>query len=185
MTLARRIIVGASGTPGSIRAMRYARELAGKSGAKLVVVHAWVPPGGELADRRSPSPILRDVWQRAAWQRLRDCVEAAWGGMPADVQTSLVVARGAAGDVLTDLASGSDDLLIVGAGRRGPLARIGHGRVTRYCLAHAASPVLAIPPAALAARARLGLRVAFRGLDAAKLTREINTGGGPATERAR
>jgi hypothetical protein len=38
----------------------------------------------------------------------------------------------------------------VGTGRRGPLARLGHGHVTRYCLGHARCPVLAVPPATLA-----------------------------------
>ena len=163
MTSARRVIVGACGSPGSIRAMRYARDLASRSDATLVVVHAWTAPGGDLADRRSPSPYLRRVWQQAAWQRVRDCVEAAWGGMPADVETRLVVARGLPGLVLVDFANGSDDLLIVGAGQRGPLARIGHGRVARYCLAHAECPVVAIPPSALANETGHGLRwIAFR-----------------------
>ncbi|HUJ07453.1 MAG TPA: universal stress protein [Streptosporangiaceae bacterium] len=176
MTLARRIVVGASGTPGSVRAMRYAAELAARSDATLVVVHAWMPPGGDMADRRAPSPILREVWQRAAGQRLRNCVDNAWGGMPGDVQTSLVIARGVAGEVLTDLASGMDDLLIVGAGRRGPLARIGHGRVTRYCMAHAACPVLAVPPATLASQAKRGLRSVFRhhGMSAEQVARELD-----------
>ncbi len=176
MTLARRIVVGASDTPGSIRAMRHAADLAARSDATLVVVHAWVPPGGDMADRRAPSPILREAWQRAAWQRIRHCVDSAWGGMPGDVQTSLVVARGVAGEVLTDLASGMDDLLIVGAGRRGPLARFGHGRVTRYCMAHAACPVLAVPPATLASHAGRGLRGVFRhhGLSADQVARELD-----------
>jgi len=173
MTLARRIVVGASGTPGSIRAMRYAAELAARSDATLVVVHAWTPPGGDIADRRSPSPILREVWQRAAWQRIRNYVDNAWGGMPSDVQTSLVVARGLGGEVLTDLASGDDDLLIVGAGRRGPLARLGHGRVTRYCMAHANCPVLAVPPPTLAGHS---LRGVFRhhGLSAEQVAMELD-----------
>jgi hypothetical protein len=41
-------------------------------------------------------------------------------------------------------------VLVVGAGRRGRLARIGHGQVSRYCLAHAVCPVIAVPPADLA-----------------------------------
>jgi len=175
MIMARRVIVGACPTPGSIRALRYARELAVRGDATLVVVHAWTPPGGDMADRRSPSPFLRQVWQQAAWQRIRDCVATAFGGMPADVETRLVVARGVTGEILVDLAGGSDDLLVLGAGRRGLLARLGHGRVTRYCLAHAACPVLAVPPASLARIAGHGLHGAFRhGLHLGKLTRELD-----------
>src|SRR5271166_4028392 len=136
--MARRVIVGACDSPGSLRALRYARELADRNDAELVLVHAWTPPGGEMADRRAPSPILRNVWKQAAWQRLSDCVAAAWGGVPADVEVRQVVTRGTPGEVLVEIADRDDDLLVLGAGRRGPLASIGqHGRVARYCLAHA------------------------------------------------
>jgi hypothetical protein len=41
--------------------------------------------------------------------------------------------------------------LVVGTGRRGPLTRVFPGRVSRYCLAHARCPVLAVPPATVSA----------------------------------
>jgi nucleotide-binding universal stress UspA family protein len=175
-TLARRVIAGASGTPGSIRAMRYARDLAADNEASLVVALAWTPPGGEIADRHAPSPVLRDEWRSAAWQRVMHSVLVAWGGLPEDVATSLVVARGPAGQVLVNLASGSSDLLVLGAGHRGPVARIRHGRVARYCLAHAQCPVMAVPPASLERMARRGLAAAFRqhGLSADTVVSETN-----------
>lgn len=176
MLSARRVIAGASGTPGGIRAMRYARDLAGQLGATFVIAHAWKPPGGELADRRSPSPILRELWQQAAWQRITASVALAWGAMPADVATCLTVVKGPAGPVLVELAAGVGDVLVVGAGRRGPLARIGHGRVSRYCLAHARCPVIAVPPADLARsgwRSRPGA-FGHRGLSAARVAGELN-----------
>ena len=43
-----------------------------------------------------------------------------------------------------------DDLLVIGAGRRGTLAHALSCRVSRYCLAHAQCPVVAVPPPALA-----------------------------------
>lgn len=52
--------------------------------------------------------------------------------------------------VLVGMACCPGDLLVVGAGRRGALARIVSGKVSRYCLAHARCPVLAVPPPALA-----------------------------------
>jgi len=68
----RRVIVGASGSPGSLQALRYAEELARAHDAALVPVLAWVPPGGDLADRRAPCGYLRRVWAEDACQRLRD-----------------------------------------------------------------------------------------------------------------
>jgi nucleotide-binding universal stress UspA family protein len=50
-----RIIVGASGSPGSLRALRYAQHLARDYDATLVPVLAWLPPCGDLADRRTPN----------------------------------------------------------------------------------------------------------------------------------
>jgi hypothetical protein len=68
-----------------------------------------------------------------------------------------VVLRGKPGNVRTGLARQPGDLLVIGAGRRGPLPLLG-GPVTRHCLAHAHCPVLAIPPPALAQQAGHGLR---------------------------
>src|SRR5207245_7123539 len=53
----RRVIVGASGSPGSLRALRRAEDLARHSVATLTPVLAWIPPGGELASTQ-PSPDL-------------------------------------------------------------------------------------------------------------------------------
>ncbi|HUZ56185.1 MAG TPA: universal stress protein [Streptosporangiaceae bacterium] len=65
-----------------------------------------------------------------------------------------VVQRGEAGRVLLQIASRPEDLLVVGAGRRGALVRMARsGKVSRYCLARARCPVLAVPPPGLAQEA--------------------------------
>jgi nucleotide-binding universal stress UspA family protein len=145
----RRIIIGANGSPGSIRALRYAEDLAQFSGAVLVPVIAWTPPGGEFAERRAPSSELRRMWAAAAKQRLRDAMEAAWGGLPDGLDVRAIIARGEAGPVLVDEAGSGDDLLVLGTGRRSLRSWLASGRVARYCLRHASCPVLAVPPASL------------------------------------
>jgi nucleotide-binding universal stress UspA family protein len=152
----RRVVVGASGSPGSLRALRYAEDLARANSATLVPVLAWVPPGGDLADRRGPCGYLRRVWEDNAKQQLRDALIAAWGQIPADPLVQPVVQRGEAGWVLVTITD-PGDLLVVGAGHRGPLAQVVYGRVSRYCLAHARCPVLAVPPPALAQEISHGL----------------------------
>lgn len=153
-----RVIVGVSGSPGSITALRYAEFFSHGGDVIVLAVHAWVPPGGDLAERRSPSPELCRLCEEAARQRLRDAIFAAWGtGLP-EVDARAIVQRGEAGPVLAGLACSAGDLLVVGAGRRGRLARVWGGKVTRYCLAHARCPVLAVPPPALAREAGRGLR---------------------------
>ena len=145
-----RVIVGASGSPGSLHALRHGEALARAHGAVLIPVLAWELPGGDCAERAQPSGELRRVWQNLACGRLTDALIAVWGEVPADPLVQPHVERGPAGWVLVNLAGCPGDVLVVGAGRRGALARMVFTKVSRYCLAHARCPVLAIPPPALA-----------------------------------
>jgi len=149
VTGVRRVVAGVSGSPGSLQALRYAADLAREHNAALIAVLAWTPPGGDMADRRYPSPQLRKVWVEAAWRRLWDAVDAALGGIPTDVAFETQVLRGQPRAVLVGFAQESD-LLVIGAGRRGQLGRMLRCRVSPYCLAHASCPVIAVPPSELA-----------------------------------
>src|SRR5256885_5668010 len=75
----RRVIVGASGSPGNLCALRYAEHLARAYDAVLIPVHSWTQPGGEIAERRSPCVQLRCLWTEDAWQRLWYEIDAACG----------------------------------------------------------------------------------------------------------
>ena len=153
-----RVIVGTSGSPGSLRALRYGERLARAHDAILIPVLAWELPGGDHVERVQPSGELRQAWQTLACQRLRDALLAVWGEPPNDPRVQPHIERGPPGWVLVNRAHRPSDVLVVGAGRRGALARMAFSRVTRYCLAHAQCPVLAIPPPPLArelARSRL------------------------------
>jgi nucleotide-binding universal stress UspA family protein len=145
----RRIIVGVHGSLGSLQALRYAADEARLRNVPLLAVAAWVPPGGEMAERRAPSAYLRKVWREAAWERLWAAFDAGLGGVPADLTVEPQVARGETGAVLVEAAGRPDDLLIIGTGRRAGIGRVLHRSVSRYCLAHARCPVLAVPPSAL------------------------------------
>jgi nucleotide-binding universal stress UspA family protein len=145
----RRVITGVSGSPGSLRALRYAAEVAQVRGALLIPVLAWVPPGGDLADRRCPSTYLRETWRAAAVERLTETIDLAFGAVPDDIVMRTAVLRGEPGPVLVTAACEPGDLIVVGAGRRGPVERMIGGRVARYCVAHAACPVISVPPAEL------------------------------------
>src|SRR4029077_17385434 len=58
------------------------------------------------------------------------------------------VRGGTPGPARVGAASRDGDRLVVGAGRRGTFGRLRHGRVSRYCLAHARCPGIAVPPPA-------------------------------------
>ena len=156
-----RVIAGTSGSPDSPHALRYAEGLARAHDAVLIPVLAWELPGGDHAERVQPSSELRQVWQNLACRRLRDALIAMWGNDPGDPLVQPHIEWGAPGWVLVNLACRPGDVLVVGAGRRALLARIAFSRVSRYCLAHAQCPVLAIPPPALTRELRHG-RLAWR-----------------------
>jgi len=77
---------------------------------------------------------------------MRDAFDDAFGGMPGGVAVRRMVVRGPPGRTLVELADRPDDLLVVGYGGRSRLGCAVHGTVTRYCMAHARCPVLAVPP---------------------------------------
>jgi nucleotide-binding universal stress UspA family protein len=154
----RRIVVGVHGSLGSLQALRWAAEEARERHVPLAPVIAWVPPGGDLAERSHPSPYLRKVWADAASAKLSAAFEEGLGGLPDDLCVRSLVARGDTGPVLVDVADQPGDLLVIGTGRRHPVSRALRRSVGRYCLAHATCPVLAVPPSALMDELRHGLR---------------------------
>jgi nucleotide-binding universal stress UspA family protein len=145
----RRIIVGVQGSLGSLQALRFAADEARQRNVPLLAVTAWIPPGGDLAERRHSSPHLRKIWREAAWERLWAAFETGLGGVPADLRVETQAVRGEPGPVLVEVANQPDDLLIIGTGRRAGFGRMMRKSVSRYCLAHARCPVLAVPPSAL------------------------------------
>jgi nucleotide-binding universal stress UspA family protein len=142
----RRVIAGVNGSVRSLAALRAAVAEARSAGAELLAVHTWVPVGGELAYMRAPCPVLLEVWEQAAGDRLRTAFDEAFGGMPAGLEIRLVIVRAEPGPALVALAREAGDLLVIGSGGRGQVGCAIHGSVLRYCLAHARCPVLAVPP---------------------------------------
>lgn len=149
----RRVVVGVSGSSGSLAALYRAAAEARSRSAGLLVVLAWEPPPEEFSHRRVPLPPRLFDWEEEARQRLRLALDDAFGAaaVPGVPELRAETGRGAAGCVLVKAAARGDDLLVVGTGSRGLLPRALRGSVARYCVAHAACPVLAVPPARLRA----------------------------------
>ena len=93
-----RLVVGTSGSPGSLPAVRCARDLARRSDVPLIAVLAWIPHS-DLAERRWPSAYLRRIWADAARQQLSRALDAAWGSQPG-VDIEPVIIRGEPGPAL-------------------------------------------------------------------------------------
>jgi nucleotide-binding universal stress UspA family protein len=145
----RRIVVGVHGSLGSLQALRYAAGEARGRSVPLAAVNAWVPPGGDLAERRHPSPYLRRIWRDAAREHLDAAFDEGLGGIPPDLRVELLVVRGEAGPVLAWIASQPGDLLVIGTGLRSPIGRAVHKSAARHLLAHARCPVVMVPPSEL------------------------------------
>jgi nucleotide-binding universal stress UspA family protein len=94
------------------------------------------------------------VWRQAAPDRLQQAIELGIGGAPADIEFRPAIIRGDAGQALTEVAAEEGDVLVIGAGRRGLLQRLLGCKVSRYCLAHARCPLVAVPPSQLAGELR-------------------------------
>jgi nucleotide-binding universal stress UspA family protein len=148
MTTARvnRIVVGVTGSLANLAALHAAVAHARRCDAPLVAVRAWLPVGGEIAYSRGPCPPLLQVWRQQARNELALAFVDAFGGLPTDLAIDCITIRGEAGSGLVAAADDPDDLLVVGAGRRGRRAGMRFGSVARHCFAHARCPVLAVPP---------------------------------------
>ncbi len=179
-TRVERVVVGISGSLGNLAALHAAVGQAQRSGAQLVAVLAWSPAGGELTYRRSPCAPLLEQWRQQAEDTLLNAFADAFGGPPPGVAMRSIIARGFAGSILVEEASQPGDLLVVGAGRRGRIARLRRGSVKRHCLAHARCPVLTVPQPDLMSELGAGNR-AWRKREALRPV-EIEQGG-PFSER--
>ncbi|MFE4358700.1 universal stress protein [Kitasatospora sp. NPDC056800] len=141
---APRVVVGVSGSLGSLAALHRGAAEARDRGAVLVPVLAWEPPGGEHGYRRSPCPPLLAAVREAADQRLRGALDAAFGGADPGVPMRPVLVRGDTGPALLHIADRPDDLLVLGHSG-GPLRRRLRRAVPAYCARRAGCPVLTVP----------------------------------------
>ena len=94
MVTISRLVVGTSGSPGSLQALRYAEGLAHTYDAVLIPVLAWQPPGGEHDEWIPASAELRRTCRDLARQQLRDALLAVWGEVPGDPHVQPRIERG-------------------------------------------------------------------------------------------
>ncbi|MGW6465647.1 universal stress protein [Streptomyces rubiginosohelvolus] len=142
----QRIVVGVNGSPGSLTALHRATAEAQERNADLHVVLAWHLPGGGLGGRATYGAAVLRKCREAAVEDLRSILDSAFAVRRPGVPLSGLTVRGEPGAVLVEAARSNDDLLVVGTGPRGRWLPGIRPSVTRYCLEHAACPVLAVPP---------------------------------------
>ncbi|MFI6157118.1 universal stress protein [Kitasatospora sp. NPDC051170] len=145
-----RIVVGVSGSLGSLAALHRAVAEARRTDAEVLAVLCWTPPGEEFGYRRTPCPLVSTAGRDAAVARLRQALDDAFAGRYAGARLRCQAVRGEAGHALIRCADRPGDLLVLGAGRdRGRLSRLLRPSVTAYCVRRATCPVLTVPRPAL------------------------------------
>jgi nucleotide-binding universal stress UspA family protein len=148
-----RVVVGIDDSPAGLAALRWAIGFARARGARLIAVRAWalgLPRHGGRRRRGSRTPVVITFRGTGPGHAARKLTERAFravdGGVPDDIDVMIETPEGNPALVLTQIASGSDDVLVVGT-RPGPsLRRAVHGSVSAYCAAHADCPVTVVRP---------------------------------------
>lgn len=135
-----RVIVGADGSEGSRRAIRWAADEARIRGAVLEVVHAWTLLG--QPDDGTFDPDYGEDQARLLLDAELDAVGDALDG----VEVERTVVCDLAAPALIDAAKRAD-LLVVGSRGRGGFRGLLLGSVSSQVVHHAACAVAIIPAA--------------------------------------
>ncbi|MBO1765629.1 universal stress protein [Allobranchiibius sp. GilTou38] len=128
-----RITVGLDPSEDARRALAWAVDEAGRTGAEVLAVHAWQPQDAD-------DPHLRKAdwaaYSRQVEDRVQEWIEPQRRAH-ADVKVQVQVDRANPSKVLT-MCSRSSDLVVVGARGSGGFEGLRLGRVSRDLLGHAA-----------------------------------------------
>jgi nucleotide-binding universal stress UspA family protein len=146
-----RILVGASGSAASLRALRWAARQASERQARLDVVLTWQQKQGAYYAVESDYRV-RGAQCDAAKNQLATIVLAVFGSAtPAHVTAELV--EGPAERVLADRSAGAS-LLVLGSTSSPALRGRSVGPVIRSCLSRAHCPVVVVGPEQAAGNSR-------------------------------
>lgn len=158
----RRVVVGVDDSPAGLAALRWAVSFARSRGAQLVAVRVWGLGMRRHGGHRGPGNGRGHVvlafsgaqQHKVAANLTRRAFRAA-GGIPDDLDVIIETPEGNPGPVLTHIATGAEDVLVVGSRRGHQLERAVHGSVSTYCARHSRCPVTVVA----ASRPRRALQV--------------------------
>jgi nucleotide-binding universal stress UspA family protein len=136
----KKILLATDGSPDAEQALAYARDLALRDGAQLIVVHAFEPV---------PRYLGEPGWDRAAGRRVsagqKVANHAAQRLRKAGVNIIVEVLEGPPADAILKVADVREcDLIVMGSRGHGALASLVLGSVSRAVLVNAPAPVLVV-----------------------------------------
>jgi nucleotide-binding universal stress UspA family protein len=136
------IVVGVDGSPASQQALRWATAEAGRRGAALDVVHAWMTPYPLNAPDYFTDPA---PFEARGAEVLEHALAALTLPDPAPTEVRRVLVQGYPSKALLQAAAGAA-LLVVGSRGRGGFSGLLLGSVSQNCVQHAPCPVAVVPP---------------------------------------
>ena len=135
-----RILLATDGSPHAAEALNYARDLALRDGALVIVVHAFAPVPSYLGDPWGDRAMARHV---AAGHEVVN--EAARILQEADLEVIVEVLEGPPADAILRVADVRQcDLIVMGSRGHGTLASLLLGSVSHRVLAHTQVPVMIV-----------------------------------------
>ena len=136
----KKILLATDGSPDAGQALVYARDLALRDGAQVIVVHAFEPVPTYLGDPVEGRVLGRHV---AAGEVVAD--DAAAKLQEAGVDVIVEVLEGPPAEAILNVANVRQcDLIVMGSRGYGTLARLLLGSVSHRVLAHARVPVMIV-----------------------------------------
>ena len=135
-----RILLALDGSPHTEEAPKYARDLASRDGAQVIVVHAFAPVPSYLGDPWQDRAVARHV---AAGNQI--AMDAAQTLQEAGLDVIVEVLEGPPADAVLRVADVRQcDLIVMGSRGHGTLASLLLGSVSHRVLAHAKAPVMIV-----------------------------------------
>jgi nucleotide-binding universal stress UspA family protein len=135
-----RILLATDGSAHAEEALKYARDLASRDRAQVIVVHAFAPVPSYLGDPWQDRAMARHV---AAGHQI--ATDAAQTLQEADLDVIVEVLEGPPADAVLRVADVRQcDLIVMGSRGHGTLASLLLGSVSHRVLAHAKAPVMIV-----------------------------------------
>lgn len=134
-----RIVVGVDGSPGSDQAIAWATDQAVRSGAELVLVHAWFYP---YVGAMTGLSEARDAMRLDAMRTLETAMAGVRDSVPGLRCRSVISEESAAKAIIDAAVDG--DLVVVGSRGRGGFRALLLGSCSRTVVQHAPCPVAVI-----------------------------------------
>jgi nucleotide-binding universal stress UspA family protein len=135
-----RILLATDGSSHSEEALKYARDLARRDHAQVIVVHAFAPVPSYLGDPWEDRVMARHV---AAGREVAN--EAAQKLQEAGLEVIVEVLDGPPAEAILRVADVRQcDLIVMGSRGHGTLASLLLGSVSHHVVAHARAPVMIV-----------------------------------------